>query len=392
MTMSPQSQIPVGFTFVADGKDWQGGLNYFRSLFLALQSLPDAKVAPVAFVGRGVDVAKYGFPPNVLVVRDATFNRCSFKWTLDKLAHRLLGVSWLTNRVVRRRGVRVLSHGPASGTRTLKSIGWIPDFQHVHLPQFFPEAELARRDKAYRELVATSDLLIVSSESARKDLERFAPAHAAKARVLRFCAVPPSLDAASREELSALYGLSGPYFYIPNQTWAHKNHLTAIRALARLRQDHPDVQVVCSGSLADYRNPSHLAALRAEIAKFGLEKRFMLLGPIPYPHIAPLMLHAEAVINPSLFEGWSTTVEEAKSIGAPLILSGIEVHREQCDAVQATFFEALDAKDLAARMHERLAKKGRRIDPPAALVEHAIRTREFANAYERIVVELAGSA
>lgn len=33
-------------------------------------------------------------------------------------------------------------------------------------------------------------------------------------------------------------------------------------------------------------------------------------------------------VNPSFYEGWSTTVEEAKSIGVPLLLSDIPVHRE----------------------------------------------------------------
>lgn len=42
-----------------------------------------------------------------------------------------------------------------------------------------------------------------------------------------------------------------------------------------------------------------------------------------------LMKHAIAIINPSLFEGGSTTVEEAKSLLKVIILSGIPVHREQ---------------------------------------------------------------
>lgn len=50
---------------------------------------------------------------------------------------------------------------------------------------------------------------------------------------------------------------------------------------------------------------------------------------------------AVANINPSLFEGWSTTVEEAKAIGKPVALSGILVHREQ-NPGQARYFPAHD--------------------------------------------------
>ena len=387
--MALGKKTPVAFTFVNTGHDWHGGLNYFRSLFLALQAAPDAAVQPVAFIGQRADFAGYGFPSNVRVVRDSTFDRGSFKWFGDKVASKLFGVLWFTNRVLRRNGVSVLSHGVATGDKSLKSIGWIPDFQHVHLPQFFPADELVRRTKDYRKLTAASDLLIVSSESARADLESFAPRQSAKARVLRFCAMPPRLEPDIFAELAATYDLGSQYFYIPNQAWAHKNHLTAVRALAVLHRDYPELKVVCSGGLVDYRNPEHLDSLRAEIARHGLEQRFILLGAIPYGHIAPLMLHSVAVINPSLFEGWSTTVEEAKSLGIPLVLSDIAVHREQCDRGQAAFFDSLDAGDLAARMREKLLDGRRKIDTAAALEEHRQRIHEFALAYSRIVSELA---
>ena len=52
-----------------------------------------------------------------------------------------------------------------------------------------------------------------------------------------------------------------------------------------------------------------------------------------------------AVINPSFFEGWSTTVEEVKSVGKKIVLSDLEVHREQAPD-SAYFFAPDDVKDL----------------------------------------------
>ena len=57
------------------------------------------------------------------------------------------------------------------------------------------------------------------------------------------------------------------------------------------------------------------------------------------------MIGANALLNPSRFEGWSTTVEEAKAVGTPMLLSDIAVHREQ--APQARFFAPDDALSLA---------------------------------------------
>jgi glycosyltransferase involved in cell wall biosynthesis len=58
-----------------------------------------------------------------------------------------------------------------------------------------------------------------------------------------------------------------------------------------------------------------------------------------------------ALINPSRFEGWSTTVEEAKSFGVPLILSDIDVHREQTGGA-ARYFGIDDPGMLADQLWE----------------------------------------
>jgi len=389
-----KQQLPVAFAFVNDGKEWHGGLNYFRSLFLALQTLPESTIQPTAFIGAKADIAEYGFPESVKVIRDSAFDRRSHRWILNKLATLLFGIPWVTNRVLLREGLNILSHGSPCSNSGIKTIGWIPDFQHMHLPHFFPAKELKRRTKLYRDLIAKCDLVIVSSESARADFQHFSPHFAGKARVLRFCAVPVISSDEAVVDVRLTYNLSCPFFYIPNQAWAHKNHLTAIRALAELQKHYPDVKVVCSGSLSDYRNPAHLNALRSEIAQRGLTDRFILLGVIPYPHIAPLMRESRAVINPSMFEGWSTTVEEAKALGVPLILSGIDVHREQCERGEAAFFDSLDAIALAALMRDKIESENSErdhLDVRSVAERQHERASEFARTYLRIVTELRDS-
>ncbi|NEQ25188.1 MAG: glycosyltransferase family 4 protein, partial [Microcoleus sp. SIO2G3] len=53
-----------------------------------------------------------------------------------------------------------------------------------------------------------------------------------------------------------------------------------------------------------------------------------------------------AVLQPSFFEGWSTTVEEAKSLGKRMILSAFSVHREQ-NPPQSVFFNPHEPQSLA---------------------------------------------
>ena len=50
------------------------------------------------------------------------------------------------------------------------------------------------------------------------------------------------------------------------------------------------------------------------------------------------MRKAMAVIQPSLFEGWSTVVEDARALGKPMILSDFPVQIEQ-DPPSSDYFE-----------------------------------------------------
>ena len=67
---------------------------------------------------------------------------------------------------------------------------------------------------------------------------------------------------------------------------------------------------------------------------------------IPLDQVYGLLRMSTALINPSSLEGWSTTVEEAKSFGVPMILSDIDVHREQTGGA-ARYFGINDPEALA---------------------------------------------
>jgi glycosyltransferase involved in cell wall biosynthesis len=93
------------------------------------------------------------------------------------------------------------------------------------------------------------------------------------------------------------------------------------------------------------------------------------------------------LINPSHFEGWSTSVEEAKSMGKQIVLSDIPVHREQAPE-RGLFFPSDDQHALANMMIA--AREGFDRDRDAAMQMRAQenlapRQLEFALNYHRIV-------
>ena len=90
-----------------------------------------------------------------------------------------------------------------------------------------------------------------------------------------------------------------------------------------------DIQIVSTGILHDYRYPDHRKMILKFIKEKNLSKNFVLLGIVPFDDLMSLIRHSMAVINPSKSEGWSSTVEQAKSFGKLILLSNIDVHKEQ---------------------------------------------------------------
>jgi glycosyltransferase involved in cell wall biosynthesis len=283
----------------------------------------------------------------------------------------------------------VLSHSGWLGKDALiPTIGWIPDFQHIHLPEFFSKKEISIRNKHFHDLCRYCSTVIVSSFHAQTDLCRFAPDCRDKSEVLRFAAasIKPEMPLPSRTELEERYKFSGNYFLLPNQFWKHKNHLVVIEALGLLIREDKQVLVLATGNTEDYRHPQYFASLMSHAKDLAVLNNFRPLGLVPAHDLAALMRYATAIINPSFFEGWSTTVEESKSLGKRILLSDISVHREQNPPL-AHFFSPNDAAVLAATLWDVWNSPAQ---DDAKVIERARfaadeRQLDFAKKYQHIV-------
>jgi glycosyltransferase involved in cell wall biosynthesis len=376
--------------FVLEG--WIGGQNYQRNLFTALRETPEAGIAPVLLLGHRTALPEGWEGLGIEPLRTPLVQAGDPRWAARRAVIRLLDREpWLL-RLLAAHGVEALSHSGHLGPRSpIPALSWIPDFQHRHLPDLFPRGERARRDAWHGVCCRLSARVIVSSEAARADLARFHPVGAEKARVLRFVdSSSPAAADVGRAALEARYGFSGPYLLLPNQFWVHKNHAVVVEALALLRTAGREVQVLCTGDTTDYRRPDHFPALMRRVAEAGIGRSFRVLGRIPYADLGALMRHAVAIVNPSRFEGWSTSVEEAKSLGKQVVLSDLAVHREQAPE-RAFFFDPFDPDAAAAAL--RGAWEAHSPDADADAAARAAcglpeRRRAFALAYASIVREV----
>ena len=233
---------------------------------------------------------------------------------------------------------------------------WLPDFQHLRLPQYFTPEEAAARDDDYRHLAGSADVVVLSSKDAKKDFDRFCPEYSEKARLFHF----PSLfafreDPAPGEtrEVRERYGIESGFLLVVNQFFAHKNHIQVIEAMGRLLREGRCPQVVMIGLTVDPRDMSGraMSGLLERIAELRLEGRVKLLGFVPADVRDVLLRNCRALIQPSEFEGWNTSVEDAKALGRPILASDLPVHHEQCPTAFG-FFKTGDIAGLAELMAE----------------------------------------
>ena len=341
--------IRVAFTLI-DKYQWAGGYQYQINLLRIWSEYGDPRILPVLFVGQDdgeADIKPFRSLIDDRIVASPVFNqKRKGRRLIDAF---LSGKDRGAEKIFKQNQIDVIFDSAVYYGRSfgIPAIAWIPDFQHRQFPELFNGFAYWKRELGFRAQMAGGMTIMVSSETAKRDLEKYYPSAKGAIFVVPFAVMIPRENLPEDlQETRFRYHLPSDYFYLPNQFWKHKNHETVIEALRILTDQRNDVVVATSGQPHDPRHPGLYNRLQNAVRKYHLERNFILLGVIPYADVLGLMRTAVAVINPSLMEGWSTTVEEAKSLGVPMILSDIPVHREQASTI-ADFFDAQSPASLA---------------------------------------------
>ena len=377
------------------GASWLGGVNYYRNLLDAIFTLQDRQIEPVLLLGERADADILSVFPHLEVIRSGWLDRLTPRWIGRRVWQQAFATDPFVERILRSHRIDVLSHSGVLGRRSsIPTIGWIVDFQHRQLPQLFSASERSYRDRNFGLLCDHASRVILSSEDAQRALAAFRPSCIEKSRVLRFVAQPGLVgEPTDLSALKAHYSFDGPYFLVPNQFWSHKNHGLILDALAILKQRGELPLVISTGATADHRQPRYFDTLMLKARSLGVLDAFRVLGVIPRNDLVGLMINAIALINPSRSEGWSTSVEEAKSLGKRVILSDLAVHREQAPP-DAIYVDPDDSIGLADSMRLVLTSVDPDIDRARAMhARNALpgRVRDFARTYQEIVLEVIES-
>ena len=375
---------------------WPAGILYIRNLVYALAALSD-EAPPVRLLPRDVasykevvDLDRFGFAEIPAAGRslDPILGASLFA----RRVHRKViqpRVGRATGRAFRDLDVTYPEWGtPIPGATQIQ---WIPDLQHVHLPHLFSPEEIASRDAWIHRVADSEGTVVFSSEAALRDMLSFHPAPRVQARVWRFCTTITSHEEGGREPRTS-WRLPESYLYVGNQFWAHKDHLTLFKALRILRDRGLRQTVVCTGRLDDYRDPEYVRSVSSFIDEHQLADQVITLGFLDRRDQIQILRSCAALVQPSRFEGWSTVVEDAKSVGRPIVISDIAVHKEQDDgSVPFRFFETGSEQALADALMDVIPHLRPGPDPEA---EDMARERAQARARKagEAFVEIAVSA
>lgn len=297
---------------------WSGGDTYLANLKLALSELEnEGKIRLLPLHGDWLH-ERYPFRP---VAKQA--NVYDVKRNLENVAF----LPWAPIR------------------RLTRPLIWIPDVQDKDLPEMFNWKELKSRDFSRRIAISRGARFYFSSHEMEERFLKIYP-KAISVGIVRFT-FKNSLTV--NMNTTKEFGLRNDFFYTPNQFWKHKNHRILLQAYKKYRDTGGTKELVLSGNTRDHRWPEYsndISLLASET--LGVHS----LGFIPRNSQLELYLTSSALIQPSLYEGWSSSVEEALNFGLPIISSDIPVLREQIGSMESVqFFNPRDSDALTKLMH-----------------------------------------
>jgi glycosyltransferase involved in cell wall biosynthesis len=128
--------------------------------------------------------------------------------------------------------------------------------------------------------------------------------------------------------------------------------LIVFEALNELKKEIPEIQLICTGDFSAYESEDHVLGIKNYLEENDLKSNIKILGVINFNDVQILLKNALSVINPSLFEGWSTTVEECKILDKHIILSNIPVHIEQ-NPKRSEYFDPKNKIELISILKKR---------------------------------------
>jgi glycosyltransferase involved in cell wall biosynthesis len=249
--------------------------------------------------------------------------------------HWAYGEMFSVSRAAHRLGADLV-HSPANlgpWRTTVPAVYTMHDMLYFRVPDLMAKPLFTKPMQwLERRMAPNAALILTDSIASKEDIEEFLRQPSDRVRVVPLAGTPPfELPATMPErepDLILAIGMRLP----------HKNFEGIVRAIAHI----PEAQrprLVVTGSRGD--DP-----LRPLVAELGLEKWVELKGWVTNEELEWLYLHATALIDACVANGFCLPALEAMLVGLPVLLSDIPVYHE-VGGDAAAYFDTLDVASIA---------------------------------------------
>lgn len=261
------------------------------------------------------------------------------------------------------RGWRLLHvpHFNAPVLRRSLMVVTIHDLIYVTEPGAAPSlAARAYADTLIGQAVRRSRIVIAVSEATRRDIVQRYRIEERRVRVIHEAASPlftPGMDAARAEG-------ERPFVLFVGTLKSHKNPLMLVEALGRVRRrSGMDVLLVIAGKKDPRQKALSDKILAADFVRYA--------GAVTDEELARLYRGAQALVLPSLKEGFGLPVLEAMACGTPVLLSdrtslpeiggdaALYFDPSQIDALERVLYNVLTDQKLRKDLSEKGIRRAR---------------------------------
>jgi len=343
----------IGLIFIYN-EQWMGGTYYILNLVNVLNLLNEKEKPHLVIFSNSndFDVLKNETSYPFLEFEELSENpKSNLLIYLNKITSKVFNIKTIKRRYTKNIDAifPFQNNNYINSINAEKRIYWIPDFQEKHFTEYYSLKHLENEKVKNGWIVENSKKLLLSSHDAKKDLVNFYPNYKTKPFVVHFAVKIPELPKLELQEVLTKFDLPRLYYFAPNQFWKHKNHIVLIKAVELLVKQGIDVVVAFSGKEIDPRFPRYTGELKEYVSINSLQNNVKFLGFLERQEQLKLMENAVAIIQPSLFEGWSTVIEEAMAMNKCVIASNLNVNIEQLGE-KGYYFDPLNPENLASQL------------------------------------------
>ena len=335
---------------------------YTRSLADAL--ITELEIPPTLFYNR---TSEASVPPNWRALPQRAFRMGYKPWRMIVWQGQLLRMDF--SKLVPGAAIFHATEHLLLPLRGVPTVLTIHDLIFKLFPEHHKKLNYYFLNAAVPLFVRRADAIIAVSQATKNDLMRHYGTPDNKITVVHEAAathfrVPPDSEVA---RVRAIYDLPERFLLAVGTIEPRKNLTRLAESLARLRQDHRDLQLIVVGARGWLYGDFF-----ARLEELGVQDAVRLLGYVPDDDLPAIFRAATVYVMASLYEGAGLPVLEAMACGAPVV-SSRESSMPELGADVARYFNPYDVNHMTDVIGMVLDDRHLRAEMAAAGPERAAR-------------------